>query len=266
MKSNKTLVGISLFGLLLGGNFTARADDDQNKCIPPPNGLVSWWPGDGNANDIVGPNTGQLFGGAAFAPGFVGQAFSFDGSTAYLQASTLGMPTGNADRTLEMWVKLDSIVPSDNPAIAYFESFLAGYGNFGTFAQTFHLIGEYQPPYGNALAWSPWEDQLAGPLLFVASPHHKREGWHHVAVTNLGGTNVGIVLFLDGVPVARRQNFEINTPSGTFFYMGRIPGSLGDIRRMHGELDEVSVYSRALSPQEIASIFAAGRAGKCKPS
>src|SRR5215472_39950 len=45
MKSNKTLVGISLFGLLLGGNFTARADDDQNKCIPPPNGLVSWWPG-----------------------------------------------------------------------------------------------------------------------------------------------------------------------------------------------------------------------------
>jgi hypothetical protein len=35
---------------------------------------------------------------------------------------------------------------------------------------------------------------------------------------------------------------------------------------MHGELDEASIHNRALSPQEIASIFAAGRAGKCKPS
>jgi hypothetical protein len=51
-----------------------------------------------------------------------------------------------------------------------------------------------------------------------------------------------------------------------FFFMGRIPGPLGDIRRMHGELDEASIYNRALSPQEIASIFAAGRAGKRKPS
>jgi hypothetical protein len=100
------------------------------------------------------PEYGAVIRRSGF-PGFVGQAFSFDGSTAYLQASTLGMPTGNADRTLEMWVKLDSIVPSDNPTTAYFESFLAGYGNFGMFAQTFHLIGEYQPPYGNALAWSP---------------------------------------------------------------------------------------------------------------
>lgn len=48
--------------------------------------------------------------------------------------------------------------------------------------------------------------------------------------------------------------------------MGRIPGPTGDIRRMDGELDEVSIYNRALSPQEIAAIFAAGQAGKCKPN
>jgi hypothetical protein len=53
-------------------------------------------------------------------------------------------------------------------------------------------------------------------------------------------------LFLDGAPVARRQNFVINTPPGTSFLMGRIPGPLGDMRRMHGELDEVTVYNRAL--------------------
>jgi len=25
-------------------------------CVPPPSGLVSWWPGDGNANDIINSN------------------------------------------------------------------------------------------------------------------------------------------------------------------------------------------------------------------
>src|ERR1700733_3203830 len=70
---------------------------------------------------------------------------------------------------------------------------------------------------------------------------------------------------LEGVPVARRQNYQIDTPGGTSFLMGRIPGPNGDIRRMHGEIDEVTVYNRALLPSEIAAIFLAGQAGKCKP-
>ena len=48
--------------------------------ISPPAGLVSWWPGDGNANDIVGDNHGTLENGATFATGKVNQAFSFDGT------------------------------------------------------------------------------------------------------------------------------------------------------------------------------------------
>ena len=29
-------------------------------CIDPPAGLLSWWPGDGDADDVEGPNTGML--------------------------------------------------------------------------------------------------------------------------------------------------------------------------------------------------------------
>lgn len=43
--------------------------------------MVSWWPGDGNANDIIGGNHGTLQNGANFASGMVGQAFSFSGIT-----------------------------------------------------------------------------------------------------------------------------------------------------------------------------------------
>src|SRR5262249_44765099 len=32
-----------------------------------PDGIAGWWPGDGNANDIVGGNNGTLQGGATFA-------------------------------------------------------------------------------------------------------------------------------------------------------------------------------------------------------
>jgi hypothetical protein len=48
-------------------------------CDPIPAGLVSWWSGDGTANDIQNLNNGTLQNGATFASGKVGQAFSFDG-------------------------------------------------------------------------------------------------------------------------------------------------------------------------------------------
>ena len=51
---------------------------------PRPPGLVSRWPGDGNANDAVGSNHGFLEHGATFATGQVGQAFSLDGLDAYV--------------------------------------------------------------------------------------------------------------------------------------------------------------------------------------
>ena len=41
-------------------------------CTAPPPGLISWWPGNGNALDIVGGNNGTLSNGVTFAPGEVG--------------------------------------------------------------------------------------------------------------------------------------------------------------------------------------------------
>ena len=48
-------------------------------CTTPPATMISWWPGDGNANDIQGSSNGIMQGGATFAAGKVEQAFSFDG-------------------------------------------------------------------------------------------------------------------------------------------------------------------------------------------
>src|SRR5437868_13593808 len=60
----------------LDGPFNAAAT-----CVQPPSNLVAWWPGDGNAKDIVGGNDGTLSGVVTFTLGRVGQAFAFDGTS-----------------------------------------------------------------------------------------------------------------------------------------------------------------------------------------
>lgn len=73
-------------------------------CVPVPQGLVSWWPGDGNANDVRDGNDGKLGNGAMFATGMVEQAFSFDGVDSYvIVQDNNNLDLTNAS-TLEMWI------------------------------------------------------------------------------------------------------------------------------------------------------------------
>jgi hypothetical protein len=53
----------------------------------------------------------------------VNHAFNFPSAGAYFQAPAKGLPTGNSDRTLELWVYVNAFVTN--------EAILAGYGNFG---------------------------------------------------------------------------------------------------------------------------------------
>ena len=44
----------------------------------------------------------------------------------------------------------------------------------------------------------------------------------------------------------------------TQLYLGRIPGSLGDTRRLTGIIDEVAVFDRALTAEEIRKMYQSG--------
>ena len=78
-------------------------------CIPAPSGIIAWWPGDGNANDIIGTNNGTLEGGVTFAPGAVGQAFSLNGSNAYVQVPQNNLwAFGTNDFSIECWAKFNA--------------------------------------------------------------------------------------------------------------------------------------------------------------
>src|SRR5438093_6636033 len=102
MKANRmTLIMLTMTILTC---MSARA---QTNCVPPPAGLVSWWPGDGNANDIQDGNNGTLEGGVTFAAGKVGQAFHFNGSSQFIQisnASNLSFERTDAF-SLDAWIR-----------------------------------------------------------------------------------------------------------------------------------------------------------------
>ncbi len=81
--------------------------------------------------------------------------------------------------------------------------------------------------------------------------------FHHVAVTK-NGSNV--VFYADGVAdpaVTYNPTFLFTTSPA----IGGLANNAGS--SFLGEIDEVSVYNRALGASEIQSIFNAGSAGKC---
>src|SRR4051812_10724797 len=99
MKLARFLILNILLLLVLGHQVAAQT------CTPPPSGMVGWYPGDGNANDIsiVGNNAAAV-NGATFAPGKVQMAFSLDGVNDYFEAPDNSQQDLFTTATLDAWV------------------------------------------------------------------------------------------------------------------------------------------------------------------
>ena len=213
-------------------------------CTPAPSGLVSWWPGEQTAVDVVSSNSGTLGGNATFATGGVGSGFSFDGDR---DGVNLGNPVGLRLQsfTIEAWIKrgsatICSLDQVQGPGGVMLSYGFGGYG-FGVFDSGELFLTEI----GLTSVGSP---------LFVTDTNY-----HHVAVTKSGGA---VTFYLDGVaaPVA---NYN---PTFQFVTEATIGAVSADRRNNFlGRVDELAVYNRSLTPEEVQAIVAAGAGGKCPP-
>ncbi len=88
--------------------FDAPAVSAQG-CAPLPAGAVAWWPGEGDATDIVGGFHGTLTENVQFAPGMVGQAFSLDGNASYVQVPDDPALDPVDAASLEAWVWFNQV-------------------------------------------------------------------------------------------------------------------------------------------------------------
>jgi hypothetical protein len=71
-------------------------------CTPP--GMVGLWLGEGNANDAIAAHNGSIFNGVTFAPGEVGQSFSFNGTDGHVRIPHNASFNSQNALTLEAWI------------------------------------------------------------------------------------------------------------------------------------------------------------------
>lgn len=214
-------------------------------CVNPPAGLVSWWRGEDSAHDLMGAHHGTTQNGASFAEGMVGQAFSTDGVDDFIL-----VPDSPALRpaqfTIQAWVRLNP-GDTDGGIIATKHASSSG----GSTSYTLWLVdGKWQ---GRTMMDGTLYDVDSG-IAAVA------DEWVHIALTNDG---TALKIYVNGVERA-------STPvSGTIDY-GNEPFLMGNYDRnpsstngFGGLIDEVILFDRALSAQEVSDIYDAHRDGLC---
>jgi Concanavalin A-like lectin/glucanases superfamily len=243
-----------LAGLILAANASIgalpAAAAPVSSCVPPPAGLLSWWQANGSTAELVSGRAGLLRNGATFAPGEVNQAFSFDGADQFVEVPDSPVWTlGAAAFTIDLWVKFNEVKPRD-PFIGHDE----GGGELNKWIFWYDESGHTTPP-GPALRFHINSPTL-GPIDTISVPWMPVVNtWYFVAVTRNGNT---YALFLNGAQIGTSTNTDVlPDPS--------VPLTLGGAESFlhNGQVDEVEIFQRALSPSEIAAIFNAGTVGKC---
>jgi sugar lactone lactonase YvrE len=233
-----------------------------HSCTPPPPNLVGWWPGDGNTKDLASGNTGQLKNGATFAPGEVSQAFSFNGNNQYV---LIGDPVPaelqiQNEITLDAWIYVTGY-PTAGDALAL----IVGSQHDATLAGATIFLDGRTNPDGQTAPPGHIHFQI-GDGSFHATNANARvplNQWVHIAATRKANEDGKI--YYNGV----LQPSTSVAWSGSISYNGAwfAIGQQKDLDRpFNGLIDEVEVFNRALTPDEIQFIFDAGSFGKCKPT
>jgi hypothetical protein len=97
--------------------------------MPPPDGIVSWWLGDGDALDIESGLDGSAVNGAAYGPGIARETFLFDGIANGLDdrdSSSLGPVPGEFHLFEQHWNKLRGHLAADQPIHHFLDQLWTG--------------------------------------------------------------------------------------------------------------------------------------------
>jgi hypothetical protein len=220
--------------------------------------MVGWWPGEGDANDVIGSNNGTWRPGGtpSFTPAEVGNGFTF---------------TSNADGVT---------IPHNNNLNVQNPGFGAEFWMKGSLTdqpQQLYVPVDKSHGFVDNTGWVFQGESSNGSIGFlvgagggppftnfpgVGSSGNVLDGnFHHMTGTWDG---VNLRLYVDAVsqgstallaPVSNARDLNIG-----FAWGGGSPQ-----RFFRGRVDELTIYNRALTNAEILAIFQAGSAGKCKP-
>lgn len=200
----------------------------QKLAAQVPNGLVAYYPLNGNSNDFSG-NDNHLTINIATATsdrnGYGNSAYAFDGTTFLSRTSTVALPSGNARRTQCAWILTTSSISQH----------ILGYGS--------NVASN-----GSGLMIDTTQAGIFGGGDDVLAPHEGITGeWVHICGTY---DNANASLYLNGV-LRNTESKTWNTTANTAIQVGRRIDFTGNF---FGSIDDVRIYNRVLSQAEIRAL------------
>ena len=223
-------------------------------------GLIAYYPFDGDANDYSGnSNHGTNYGAALTTDRFgnSNSAYDFDGIDDYIVTNTNIDDNLNAGASFVAWIYL--------PEVGTYGRILSNYNGTGAPGDCVERIG---------FVFGVTNDQSLN--IFYASDGNDYNGritntgdfevntWYHVVGT-WDGTfhSTGFKLYINGVQ-SDTNDFETGNDgcgyleSDNPFHIGMGHCSIGECAPFNGSIDEVRIYNRALTEDEIQLIYHEG--------
>ena len=210
----------------------------------PTNGLVGYWPFNGNANDESGNGNNGTVNGATLTSdrnGVANKAYSFDGTSNYIKCINPG-PAGNPSITIGFWIK------SSQTNYGH----LIGYGNNGLSGKDMRIF--INGNCNNSIAFDTYDNQKAKSTNF-------NNIWEYYTVIYDGnlGNNTAIAKFYKNGVLMSTECFNVNISNTNISQLipitfGRYHGTV-QTGFYKGNLDEITIHNRILNDQEITALY-----------
>ena len=211
----------------------------------PTNGLIGWWPFNGNANDESGNGNNGTVNGAFLTTdrfGQPGKAYSFDGNGDSI--TVINLPYCS-NYTFSGWFYCDSLI---TPYPLLYNQKTSPENN------RLHILGlGYTPPDFGALFTG--DDNNGN--LYTSTILVNDYSWHLATVVYDHQNNI-MKMYIDGLYNGSSNLSSPSTFSGrTKFGNGftQQPNPPYDSKGFNGKLDDFGFWNRALTQQEITDLY-----------
>jgi len=208
-------------------------------------GLVAYYPFNGNANDESGNGNEGTVNGATLTEDKLGNAdsaYSFDGINDYISVADGSQFNFTNNLSLSLWVKPQST------QVAY--AGLIDKNHYGphkgfVLQQSGNRHNSFYFGYGDGTKWS-------NPHGDTFRVEFNSESWNHLVISK---EDTEISYFLNGVHVITENVAvpEIASNEELPLYIGSVNGTT---RFFNGIIDDIRIYNRALSEDEIQALYA----------
>lgn len=212
----------------------------------PSNGLVGWWPFNGNANDESGNGNNGTVNGATLTTdrfGVAAEAYNFDGVDDYIDIGNNNNLNSNII-SISVWYN----------ALDYGSAAQGYQGNLVSKREQSGWGGAYQLALASNpinLVYAPYT--IGGQNGNVYSTEQAIGQWVHVVyVHDLVSARIYINGILSGTTIVSGGL----TPNTLPVWFGSRPNAGVNSCFLNGQLDDIGIWNRALTEAEIATLFA----------